>query len=839
LLSFYLFGNEFSARPGKIRFSKGDVLLFCYLNWKRMLAVVILTVALTGTSYGEDVGAESDIFPVYPCIQPNVAFWTKIYTEFSSDYGVIHDNRRLDIIYDVIRLEDPDWAGGRKINRQRIKKTKKKFKAILAKLMRGNPPAGPDEQKVAELFGPDAKPADFRSAMYNIRCQVGQKDRFQKGLVRSGAYIEEIRQIFRDADLPEDLAYLPHVESSFNPKAYSKFGAAGMWQFTRSTGRRFMKVDYTIDERRDPILSSRAAARLLGKNYQKLQSWPLAITAYNHGTTGMLRAQRKKGSYDRIFKEYRSRIFRFASRNFYSEFLAAREAAKNYRQYFGDLDLDAPFRSLIIELAGYVSLPQLARHLDIDLDDLRELNPALRSPVFRGQKYVPRGYQLRLPAGDDRDWEQLIAQLPPDIYRHNQKRSQIYTVRRGDTAGKIARLHGVDLSDLIAANNLNRRATIYVNQTLRIPLPDEKPTMLARVGKPRKDVAREQPQASTKLSTNPSTQSDVSLGQPVSPSAAGQKTGKVPESDVQLPKENIAVAATELRSIKNPTPADQAASVLIARNAVSEYPAENNFSTAQIEMPGEESSEADPESAADLADNDGDSMEESPEAVSQQSQPDEDLKPAENQEIDGMSAQIQSPETETNQTADFSASEEPGDNQDPASSPDSQFPSIKPAANEPQLNPEILQGHFAVERVSNRRGKLVGVIQVEAEETLGHYAEWLGVSTQKIRRLNGFRYGKPLHLSQQIKIPLDRVTKEEFEEKRFEFHQELAEDFFATYRVEKVLTYSVKRGDNIWTLSRQEFEVPLWLIKRYNAEVDFSALIPAQKLLIPIVEKNV
>ena len=106
---------------------------------------------------------------------------------------------------------------------------------------------------MAELFGPDAKAADFRSAMYNIRCQVGQKDRFEEGLIRSGAYIEEIKQIFRDADLPEDLAYLPHVESSFNPKAYSKFGAAGMWQFTRSTGRRFMKIDYTIDERRDPI----------------------------------------------------------------------------------------------------------------------------------------------------------------------------------------------------------------------------------------------------------------------------------------------------------------------------------------------------------------------------------------------------------------------------------------------------------------------------------------------------------------------------------------------------------------------------------------------------------
>jgi membrane-bound lytic murein transglycosylase D len=149
-----------------------------------------------------------------------------------------------------------------------------------------------------------------------------------------------------------------------------------------------------------------------------------------------------------------------------------------------------------------------------------------------------------------------------------------------------------------------------------------------------------------------------------------------------------------------------------------------------------------------------------------------------------------------------------------------------------------MQGHFAVNQVSRQGENLIGFIQVEAEETLGHYAEWLNVTAAEIRRLNGFRYGRPLHLSQRLKIPLRRVAKEEFEEKRFEFHQELAEDFFATYRVDKVRTYSIKKGDNIWTLSRQEFEVPLWLIMRYNAEVDFGALIPSQKLVIPIVEKD-
>jgi membrane-bound lytic murein transglycosylase D len=162
-----------------------------------------------------------------------------------------------------------------------------------------------------------------------------------------------------------------------------------------------------------------------------------------------------------------------------------------------------------------------------------------------------------------------------------------------------------------------------------------------------------------------------------------------------------------------------------------------------------------------------------------------------------------------------------------------------PANDSPQNNPEVVLANLSVKKTWNQNGKQVGIIRVEVEETLGHYAEWLNVSAREIRRLNGFRYGRALHLNQKIKIPLHRVTREEFVEKRFEHHQELAEDFFASYRVERVMTYSIKKGDNIWTLSYQEFEVPLWLIKRYNAGVDFSALIPSQKLLIPIIEKNV
>ena len=237
-------------------------------------------MVLCGFPAGADAITATQTFPVYDSLHPNVSFWKKIYTHYSTTQGVIHDKQNLRIIYDVIELQDLNRHGSRKINQIRIKKAKKKYKMILAKLAQGKFPEEPEEKRVADLFGTKAQRSDFRSAMENLRCQVGQKDRFRQGIIRSGSYLAQIKQIFRDAGLPLELSYLPHVESSFKPKAYSKFGAAGIWQFTRSTGKRFMTVSYTVDERLDPILSSYAAAQLLKQNFTELQNWrwPLRLT---------------------------------------------------------------------------------------------------------------------------------------------------------------------------------------------------------------------------------------------------------------------------------------------------------------------------------------------------------------------------------------------------------------------------------------------------------------------------------------------------------------------------------------------------------------------------------
>ena len=750
-----------------------------YNRLKLLILFILVNVLISYSDFCRPLSAETEIFPTNESIQANVNFWTKIYSEYSSRQGVIHDSKNLNIIYEVIDLMDAGHPRGRRINKKRIKTAKAKYRSILQKLSQRSlsTPLSPEEQRIVDMLGLEARPSDFLQARRRIRCQVGQMDRFREGIIRSGAYMDEIRRILRHYGIPQDLSYLPHVESSFNPNAYSKFGAAGAWQFTRSTGRLYMTINYTIDERRDPIRAAHAAAKLLKRNYSKLNSWPMAITAYNHGLSGMLRAQRKHGQYENVFNNYRSRTFKFASRNFYSEFLAARAVADNYQKYFGELTLNTPIKTTEITLAGYTSIPNLAQHLDIDLNRLRKLNPALRPPVFRGRKYAPKGFRLKLPANEHRDWKALLAAAAEDIYRPDQKHSRLYQVDRGDTAGRIARLHGVSLQELIAFNNLDSRARIYVGQNLRIPLPESRTKMIASRIPPR-----------TKRTNSPD----------------HLPTKENQDSKVAPPR------APEI------TPKSQAPPVLAS---TSELTAPAKPSIDRVVSAGE----------TEKATNDIKNL-----ILASQT-----TGALQTVAIESGQGDMMTPEISHATVSDVSL---PLPGRRPLS-PVSQATSM---VGEQELapltgrepDPEMVTGSITVEKVLQQDNQTVGIIKVEIEETLGHYAEWAGVRARDIRRLNNMRYGHPIHLGQKLKIPLHRVTKEVFEETRFEYHKELVEDFFAAYRVDALKIYSIKRGDNIWTLSRDVFELPLWLIRRYNSNVDLSALMPSQNLRIPVVEKT-
>lgn len=642
-----------------------------------LLVSVVVFVILVGST--QKLRAMNDPFPIFERMEANISFWQRIYSQLNSSQGIIHDRSNLNIIYGVVELEAANQRRARRINRKRIKKAKAKYKQILAKLLSHPTLITEEEQRISALFGENPAPRILTEARDNIRFQRGQKDRFRQGLVWSGAYIDEMRRIFQDHGLPVDLVYLPHVESSFNYSAYSKFGAAGIWQFMYGTGKKFMKVTYTVDERWDPLKATEAAARLLKINFEKLGSWPLAITAYNYGARGMLRAKKEKGDYETIFREYNGRRFRFASKNFYAEFLAARKIAADYEKYFGALKFEKQVKYKVYNLPGFVSIEDLSHHLKVEQQILRKLNLALREPVFRQQKYVPKGYVLRVP--DRHGMETDIANFPLQKFKKKQKRSRFYYVRKGDVAIVIAKRMGVTLRDLIWANNLNYRATIYAGQNLRIPTPEDSLALMEKYGKA--DNSKFRTALREKIATAES------------PSSKPKQSDKALFSDKG--------SGTEAKDI---------------------------------------------------------------------------------------------------------------------------------------VNPVVVTGNFLLRKIFRRKGETFGTIQVEAGETLGHYADWSMVKTQEIRSLNGLSFYTVIKLNKQLIIPLNRISKELFEEKRYEYHKKREEDFLAAYKIEGTRIYYVKSGDNIWGLCQNEFELPFWLIRKYNYHLDFNDLKPAQKLVIPAVSKS-
>ncbi|MCG8589822.1 MAG: lytic transglycosylase domain-containing protein, partial [Proteobacteria bacterium] len=313
-----------------------------------LLAALVLPLAIPASG-------EPNPFPMPAELEPDVPFWTRIYTEVDTREGLIHDSRHLGVVYEVVRFPAGLSSRGRERMTTRIKK---RYKAILQKLARGKRQGlSREEHRVLALWPADVSSRTLSQASRRLRFQLGQADKFRAGLIRAGAYKDHIETILRERSLPSGLAALPHVESSYTPHAYSRVGAAGLWQFTRSTGRRYMRVDYVVDERLDPYRASTAAAKLLEHNRRSTGSWPLAITAYNHGAAGMRRAVRRLGTRDiaTVVRKYKSRTFGFASRNFYVEFLAALNVARNSEAYFGPLVVDTPIDYERVTLDHYVS----------------------------------------------------------------------------------------------------------------------------------------------------------------------------------------------------------------------------------------------------------------------------------------------------------------------------------------------------------------------------------------------------------------------------------------------------------------------------------------------------
>jgi len=349
--------------------------------------------------------ARSDaVFPMPPELQPQVSFWRNVYSVWGRHQVALHDNRYLDLIYDVVTLPGPVGENQTVEQQNYLKFRQEMLQTSLRQLefkLAAGEPLTPAEQALANrIRSSSGGSAAIAGASERLRGQRGLRERFKRGLEISGRYNAAFRGAFREAGLPEDLAYLPHIESSFQNHAASSAGAVGMWQFMPGTARQFMMLNAAVDERRDPVASAQGAARYLGNAYNRLGTWPLALTSYNHGVGGMARARQDYGdNFAAIVRHYSGPGFGFASRNFYAEFLAAREIARNPQRFFPEgVSFQRPLNLDRIRLRQAVDAPTLADYYDVNLGELASLNSAWNSTAQNGRTPLPPGTMVWLPA---------------------------------------------------------------------------------------------------------------------------------------------------------------------------------------------------------------------------------------------------------------------------------------------------------------------------------------------------------------------------------------------------------------------------------------------------------
>lgn len=352
----------------------------------------------------------NDAFSIPEGLKDRAGFWFDVYSKFDETKRIIHHSRYPWIVYKVVDVSEiinaptprRRWMRNMKADKLVDSETAKIRGAIKTVAARGiSRRLSPAEASVAAalkaLGGNVQKQAKL--ALGQTRVQVGQKNFFENGLRVSPRYLETMEHIFASRNLPIELTRLPFVESSFNDHATSKVGAAGIWQFMGNTGRKFMRIDAHIDERRSPFKASEAAARLLKENHLIMyRSWPLALTAYNHGPGGVRKAVKKTGSKDLavIVRKYQTKRFDFASMNFYCEFLGALHAQMYKDEIWGNISTEAPLHAQMVRLAKSYRPNHLMKLTGLSADQFLIHNPDLRL-VLKANRPLPKGFRLYIP----------------------------------------------------------------------------------------------------------------------------------------------------------------------------------------------------------------------------------------------------------------------------------------------------------------------------------------------------------------------------------------------------------------------------------------------------------
>jgi membrane-bound lytic murein transglycosylase D len=414
-------------------------------------------------------------FPNYPSLQPHYRFWKDVYTRYSENQVILHDSINPRIIYEIINLDAPLGTGDHK-SRRKVENARKRYRRILEGLSVEPYTRDIESRRVAQLFGNYPDIGTYQRAMGHIRIQPGLKESFHAGILRSNPYLKKITTILADQGLPEDLVYLAHVRSVFDYRARSGADSAGIWQLSRTRSAAMLNIGTAIDQRRDPILATTAAAAILKGNYSRLKSWPLAITAFcGYNTSALIRNRKVLGDQEEVLASIsRSHAhYGYSRRNAYSMFLAAREVARNHHIYYPYRRGSRQPQTVRVRIDGFAHITDLSSHFAVAVETIARLNPALSEAAIMGCQLIPKGYLLNLPQRAGVDHIALARRFPSTNYKRDQKALAHYRVRKGDTVGELAARFGIPISSMITANNLGARATIYVDQKLILPFGAE------------------------------------------------------------------------------------------------------------------------------------------------------------------------------------------------------------------------------------------------------------------------------------------------------------------------------------------------------------------------------
>ena len=318
---------------------------------------------------------------------------------------------------------------------------------------------------IQKLAGTADVPVDVNEEVLSqIRYfETSGRETYALWLSRSSRYLPMIRQALREGGLPEDLAYKAMIESGFNPRAYSRARAAGIWQFVRSTAPLYsLKRNTWIDERRDPEKSTRAAVRHIANLRRLFEDWRLVVAAYNCGQGRLERIIRRSGTRD----FWRLKGLPRETRAHVPRFMAALLISKDPEFFgFGDVERLAPLTFDTVQVNECVDLRVAAECTGVSFERLRELNPELRMG-YTPPPPVSRLYDLKIPAGSIDRFRSNYARVPAD----RKVQMVDYRVRSGDTVSGIAKRMRVSQQAVLDANGIRNPRSLLAGKRLKIPI---------------------------------------------------------------------------------------------------------------------------------------------------------------------------------------------------------------------------------------------------------------------------------------------------------------------------------------------------------------------------------